>query len=81
MYTPTATTILYIQFCIRFHGSQYIYMILKLLHGSSIELLPFSQASLFHILFEFITITSSELAPMCSSISMHYIELLSMQFN
>lgn len=31
MYTPTATTILYIQFCIRFHGSQYIYMILKLL--------------------------------------------------
>ena len=72
MYTPTATTILYIQFCIRFHGSQYIYMILKLLHGRCIELLPFSQASLFHLLFEFIlTITRLELALMCSSISMH----------
>ena len=71
MYTPTATTILYIQFCIRFHGSQYIYMILSvMLHGRYIELQP----HLFHLLFAFITITRLELAPMCSSISMHYCE-------
>ena len=51
MYTPTATTILY-QFCIRFHGSQYIYVydheIIVMLHGRSIELALFPGLSHFY---------------------------------